>query len=157
MFNFTQQIKPFSCPCIFKIIFKIVGALNGSDFNRNSFNWNVRFNNTLKLSAETMLQLNAMYNSPTVSAQGKREGYIATNLAVKQYFFDNLLTATLQIRDLFSASTNEVVNESFDFYNYRYSKRESPVVMLNLRFNINNYKNNESENGNGNMEDDNGG
>jgi hypothetical protein len=104
-----------------------------------------------------MLQLNAMYNSPTVSAQGKREGYIATNLAVKQYFFDNLLTATLQIRDLFSASTNEVVNESFDFYNYRYSKRESPVVMLNLRFNINNYKNNESENGNGNMEDDNGG
>ena len=138
--------------------YKIVGASNGSDFNRNSFNWNVRFNNTIKFSPETMIQLNAMYNSPTVSAQGNRTGYLSTNLAIKQSLFDNLLTATLQIRDLFSSSTYESTNESSDFYNYRYSKRESPIVMLNLRFNINNYKNNESENGdgNGNMEGDNG-
>lgn len=121
--------------------YRIKGNINGLDFNRNSFNWNVRFNNTIKLSPETMIQLNAIYNSPTVSSQGRREGYMSTNLAVKQVLFNKLLTATLQIRDLFSAAKNEDVNESFDFYNYRYSERESPVVMLNLRFNINNYKN----------------
>ncbi len=135
--------------------YTISGRLNGSDFSKTSFNWNLRFNNSLKFGTETLIQLNAMYNSPTVSAQGKREGYIATNVAIKQNLFDNLLTATLQIRDLFSASTNESVSESIDFYNYRYSKRESPVVMLNLRFNINNYENNERENGEDNMGDDN--
>ncbi|MFZ4620734.1 MAG: TonB-dependent receptor domain-containing protein [Bacteroidota bacterium] len=125
--------------------YTIAGTLNGADLNRNSFNWNIRFNNTLKLGSETTIQLNAMYNSPTVSAQGRREGYVSTNIAVKQSLFERLLTATLQIRDLFSASTNETVSESFDFYNYRYSRRESPVIMLNLRFNINNYQMDENE------------
>jgi outer membrane receptor protein involved in Fe transport len=120
--------------------YKIKGQLNSTNFDRSSFNWNVRFNNTVKLSQETMIQLNLMYNSPTVSSQGKREGYLSTNLAVKQTFFNKMLTATLQVRDLFSAASNEAVNESFDFYNYRYSERESPVVMLNLRFNFNNFK-----------------
>ncbi len=125
--------------------YTIVGKLNGSDLNRSSFNWNVRWNNTLKLGSETTIQLNAMYNSPTISTQGRREGYVSTNIAVKQSLFDRLLTATLQLRDIFSASTNEVVSESFDFYNYRYSRRESPVIMLNLRFNINNYQIDENE------------
>jgi outer membrane receptor protein involved in Fe transport len=132
--------------------YTVEGQLNGMDFRRTSFNWNVRINNTLKLGAETMIQLNAMYNSPTVSAQGKREGYISNTIAIKQNLFD-ILTATLQVRDLFSSSTSEATNESFDFYNYRLSKRESPVVMLNLRFNINNYNNDEGENGEENMAD----
>lgn len=88
--------------------------------------------------------------------QGKRKGYVSTNLTVKQTLSDKLLTATLQVRDAFSASTQESVNESFDFYNYRYSKRESSVVILNLRFNINNYQNHENGNGNGNIEGENG-
>jgi hypothetical protein len=131
--------------------YRIAGQLNESDFGRTSFNWNVRINNTLKMGPGTMIQLNAMYNSPTVSAQGKREGYISNTIAIKQNFFD-VLTATLQIRDVFSSATSESTNESFDFYNYRYAKRESPVVMLNLRFNINNYTNDERDNGEEPME-----
>ncbi len=135
--------------------YRITGRLSGSDFSKSSFNWNVRCNNTVRLGAKTMIQVNAMYNSPTVSAQGTREGYFSSNVAVRQSLFDNLLTATLQVRDLFTPAINEAVNESFDFYNYRYSKRESPVVMLNLRFNINNYKSNERENGGDTMDEDN--
>ena len=64
---------------------------------------------------------------------------------------------TLQMRNDFSASTHESINESFDFYNYLYYKRQSPIVILNLRFKINNYKNTENEIGdrNGKMEEDN--
>lgn len=136
--------------------YKIEGRLNGIDFSRNSFNWSARFNNTIKISSATMIQLNAMYNSPTVSSQGNRKGYFSTNLAIKQNFFDRMITATLQIRDLFSASTQESTNESFDFYNYRYSQRESPMVMLNVRFNINNYKTEGREEGEENMDNGNG-
>lgn len=129
--------------------YKIKGQLNSTNFDRSSFNWNVRFNNTVKFSQETMIQINLMYNSPTVSSQGSREGYLSTNLAVKQTLLHKSLTATLQIRDLFSAASNKAVNESFDFYSYRYSQRESPVVMLNLRFNFNNFQERERDNSNG--------
>jgi outer membrane receptor protein involved in Fe transport len=131
--------------------YRIAGQLNQNDFRRTSFNWNVRINNTLKLGSGTMMQLNAMYNSPTVSAQGTREGYFSNTIAIRQSLFD-MLTATLQVRDLFASAGSEATNESFDFYNYRLSKRESPVVMLSLRFNINNYAADERDDGEENME-----
>ncbi len=131
--------------------YKIEGILYGQDFSRNSFNWNVRFNNTIKLSQSTQIQINASYNSPSVSAQGKREGFLFTNLAIKQELFDKALTATLQIRDVLGTSKFEFENKSFDFYSYRHMERESPIVMLNLRFNINNYKADRRERGDGDM------
>lgn len=121
--------------------YKIEGVLNGIPLSRESFNWNLRFNNNIKLFNSTQVQVNFIYNSPTVSSQGRREGFISTNFAIKQELLNRMLTATLQIRDLFGASKFESTNQSFDFYNYRNVKREWPIVMLNLRFNINNYKN----------------
>jgi hypothetical protein len=57
-----------------------------------------------------------------------------------------MLSVTLQVRDLFGTAEFEMQEESHDFYNYSHFKREAPIVMLNLRFNINNYKNNRREN-----------
>jgi len=125
--------------------YKIEGDLNGIPFSRNSFNWNLRFNNNIKLLSSTQLQINFMYNSPTVSSQGRREGFVSTNIGIKQDLLGKMLTATLQVRDLFGASKFKSESQSFDFYNYRSAEREWPMVMLNLRFNINNYKNERRE------------
>lgn len=121
--------------------YKIDGQLNGVPFTRTSFNWSARFNNSYKITPTTQLQLNINYDSPSVSSQGKREGFMSTNVAVKQELFDKRLSATLQVRDVFGTAKYEFTNESIDFYKYMYAERESPVVMLNLRLNINNYKN----------------
>jgi outer membrane receptor protein involved in Fe transport len=120
--------------------YRIKGMLYGEDFSKNSFNWSARFNNTITVSSSTQIQLNAFYNSPTVSAQGRREGFLFTNLALKQELFDKFLTATLQVRDVFGSAKFESVSESSDFYSYRHMERDSPIVMLNLKFNLNNYK-----------------
>lgn len=119
--------------------YRIDAAMNGADVNKNSFNWSLRFNNSVKVGLSTSFQLNTQYNSPSVSSQGRRESYISTNLGVKQELFDKFMTATLQVRDLFRTAKYEFVSESSDFYRYRYYKRESPVVMLSLRFNFNNF------------------
>ena len=126
--------------------YKIVGNLNGEPLDRNSFNWNIRFNNDFKLTPTTEIQFNLRYNSPTVSSQGRREGRFSTNFAVKREFFDKLVTAVFQLRNLFGAKF-ESTTQSPDFYNYRYTLLESPVVMLNLRLNLNNYKDNNPNNG----------
>lgn len=120
--------------------YKIEGILSNIPFSRNSFNWNLRLNNNIKLFNTTQLQINFMYNSPTVSSQGRREGFISTNFGIRQDLIGKMLTATLQVRDLFGASKFKSESSSYDFYNYRSAEREWPMVMLNLRFNFNNYK-----------------
>ncbi len=128
--------------------YRIEGKLNGEDFSRKSFNWNVRFNNTIKFSKRTSFQFNAIYNSPSVSSQGRREDFLYANVALRHEIFENLLTATLQVRDAFSTAKREYILETPDLYTYRYGTRAHPDVMLNLRFNINNYKQ-ERRGGNG--------
>ncbi len=120
--------------------YRITGALFGETFARESFNWNTRMSNAIKFNKSLQLQLDGIYDSPSVSSQGRREGFFTANVAVKFEIIDKLLSATLQVRDLFDSAKREAISQGADFYNYRYSTREAPVVMLNLKYNFNNYK-----------------
>ncbi len=137
--------------------YKIEGNYFDQDFSKKSFSWSVRFNNSIKLTSSTQIQLNGMYNSPVVSSQEERKGFFSTNLAVKQELFDKQLALTLQIRDLFKTSLHESTTRSADLYRYSSFEPEAPMVMLNARFNFNNYKKKdrgENQNGMNMIEDD---
>lgn len=120
--------------------YRIEGMLYDRPFSRENFNWNVRFNNAFHLHRNLQLQINTQYDSPTVSSQGRQEGFFSADLALKQTLFAQFMTATLQVRDIFGTEKYERFSRGLDFYNYNLSDRESPSVMLNLRFNFNNYK-----------------
>jgi len=136
--------------------YKIKGVLNNNPFSRETFSWSSRFNNSFKIFTATQVQFNTRYNSPTVSSQGKREGFFSSDLSVKQDFLNRQLTLILQVRDIFSTAKFESTSEGADFYTYNYFSRESPMVMLNLRFNFNSYKEERPER-NGDQENNNNG
>ncbi len=120
--------------------YQIKGRLEGERFFRDSFNWDVRLNHTVKLGKATRFQINGMYNSPTVSSQGRREGFFVTNLALRQDLLGKILSATLQVNDVFQSGKYEFTSEGKDFYSYTRFTREAPVVMLNMSFNFNDYE-----------------
>lgn len=120
--------------------YRIKGMLHNVPFSRESFNWSSRFNNSFKILSSTQIQFNTRYNSPTVSSQGKRKGFFSSDFAVRQDLINRQLTLILQVRDIFSTAKFESTSEGNDFYTYNYFTRESPVVMLNLRFNFNSFK-----------------
>ncbi len=120
--------------------YKIEGILFNEPFSRESISWNSRFNSVFKVSKSTTLQFNVNYNSPTVSSQGTREGFFTSDVAFKQDFFDRKLSLTVQVRDIFSTAKHEFSSQGQNFYRYNYFTRESPMVMLNLRYNFNNFK-----------------
>lgn len=120
--------------------YRIEGQFGDQDFSRNSFNWNLRFNNIIKFSQRLQIQINAIYNSPSVSSQGRREDFLYANFAIRHEVIENLLTATLQIRDVLGSAKREYTTETPTLYSYSYHTRESADVMLNLKFNFNNYK-----------------
>lgn len=120
--------------------YRINGVLFNEAFKRESFNWNLRGSNSIKWKSGTQLQLDGIYNSPSVATQGRREGFFTANIALKQEFFDRMIAATLQVRDVFRSAKEENISEGENFYNYRSSRREAPVVLLNLKYNFNHYK-----------------
>ncbi|MBE0539463.1 MAG: TonB-dependent receptor [Ignavibacterium sp.] len=120
--------------------YRIKGVMFNEAFERESFNWNTRFNNMFRVTSSTQLQFNVNYNSPGVSSQGTWEGFFTTDVSVKQDLFEKLLSLTLQVRDLFGTAKHEFTSTGQDFYTYNYFKRESPMVILNMRVNFNNFK-----------------
>jgi outer membrane cobalamin receptor len=150
-FNITDWWKMNLMGDLFN--YKVEGVLANQDFSRESTNWRTRFNSSFNISKSTRIQFNNAYNSKTVSSQGTRDGYLSSSIAVKQNLLENL-TATLQVRDLFSTAKNEFTSEGENFYNYSYLTRKAPMVMLNLNYNINNYKSNKDRNEDGNGEEE---
>lgn len=116
------------------------GELLGQTFSEEDFNWSTRFSNEFKVLPSTEVQVNGRYHSPRMSAQGQRGGHFTTDAALKQQFFGKKLAVTLQIRDIFGTSKREYTSTGEDFYLHRSSDRKSPVVMLSINYNFNNYK-----------------
>ncbi len=120
--------------------YKVEGTLYDEPFSRTSLNWGSRVNNTFFLGEFTKLQFNGNYNSPSVSAQGTREGYYTLNVAVSRDFIKRKLSVVAQVRDVLSTARHEFTSEGPDFYNYILYKRKSPYFSVTLTYKLNNYK-----------------
>ncbi len=127
--------------------YRVKGQLFDQDFSRSSFNWSVRLNNDFRLGENTRFQFNTRYRSPSVTSQGRSEGFITADLAVKQQFLDRKLSLTLQARDLFNTMHHEYTSEGPNFYYYRYMDFPSPMLSLTITYIFNNYKKPEKRRG----------
>jgi len=110
------------------------------DRNLESNNWRARFNNNFTLSKAIKLQLNAMYNSPTITAQGRSESSFTLNAGARLTLIDNKLTATINVRDVLDSGIHTFTSSGDDFYRYSVSDRIAPVFSATLKYNFNNYK-----------------
>ncbi len=120
--------------------YQVEGELNNVSFDKQSFNWSARINNTFKIGKSTRIQLSAMYHSPSVSAQGRSKGYFFTNAAVRQDFWNRKLSATLQLRDILGTARHEFTSEGPGFYSYNKFSRQPRMLSFTLTYNFNNYK-----------------
>jgi outer membrane receptor protein involved in Fe transport len=120
--------------------YRIVGNLNGRDVDQQSNNWNARLSNTFNITKTTKLQIDGMYNSPTTSAQGHRDGFAFTNLAVRQDLFKNKLNVTFSIRDVLNTAKFGFESSGTNFYSKTKSDMKSPIFSLTLSYKINNFK-----------------
>ena len=120
--------------------YRVEGILYDEEFSRESFNWNTRLNTTFKFGTSTRVQINGIYYGPSVSSQGRREGFYTTNAAIRQDLWNKKLALTLQLRDILGTAKHEFTSEGTDFYSYTEFSRKSPVVIFALTFNFNRYR-----------------
>jgi hypothetical protein len=122
--------------------------------DRQSTNWNSRFNNTFRLWKNGVFQINSRYNSATVTAQGTSKGYFSVDAAFRMTFLNKSLSANLQVRDLLGTSLREYTSEGPGFYtHYKYDPK-SPVVAVTISYRFNNFKTKRNAGQGGTQDDD---
>jgi len=120
--------------------YKLIGSISEADVANSSTNYDSRLNLNFRFTPTTRLQVQGFYQGPSITAQGRREDFLMTSAAIKQDFFKEKLSATLQIQDIFGTGSFNFVAEGPNFYDSINRVRESQVVRLTLGFRINNYK-----------------
>ncbi|MFO7651360.1 MAG: TonB-dependent receptor [bacterium] len=134
--------------------------LQTPDETRSSFNWGGRLGNEFRLPWGTRLQFNAGYRSPSVTAQGRTEGFIRTDVGIRQQFFGRRLSVALSVRDLLGSSRHEFTSEGPGFYSRDAFERAWPSASLSLTWNFNNFRpdrRQRQDDGEGEMDDNGGG
>ncbi|MCU7495725.1 MAG: TonB-dependent receptor [Ignavibacteria bacterium] len=134
--------------------YRLKSDLNGIPVEKSSFNWRLRMSNSIKLSSTLQLQLNGNYESPSVSLQERRKGSFMSDLALKKDLMDKQLSITLQVRDILGTHRHESTTESTGLYSFNKFSMEAPMVMLNLRYSINNFKQSDRKSGNNDSGED---
>jgi len=129
--------------------YRLKGTLSDKEYEQHDFSWNARFNNTFKAGMNTRFQLDFMYQSPTIKAQGSMEGFFSASMAYKQDFFNRKMSATLQVRDVFGTWKHASTTVGTDFNQYSQFIPKTPIVMLTLSYKINNYNVKPQRNSNG--------
>ena len=110
------------------------------DTPRTSLNWRTRVGSEFKLPTGTRLQASGSYHSPSATSQGEREGFLMTDVAVRQELFGRRLSLTLQVNDVLGTGVNEFTSEGERFYSHTRFTRDAPVVMLNVSYKFNNFR-----------------
>ncbi|MCF7885754.1 MAG: TonB-dependent receptor [Candidatus Marinimicrobia bacterium] len=120
--------------------YRIEGSGEYDNIERESFNWTTRLNSTFNIGNNARLQINQFYNSPSISTQGEREAFYATNASLRMDFLQKTLTGILQVRDIFDTGQWEFESSGEGFSTRGRFSRAAPTVTLTLRYNINNYR-----------------
>lgn len=129
--------------------YKVEGEIEGRSIDQTSNNWHARFSNTFSLTKTTKLQFDGMYHSPRTTAQGKREGFMFTNFAVRQDLFKNKLNLTLSVRDVFNTAKFGFEASGSNFYSKRNFDMKSPVFAITVSYKLNNYRQKKEPGSNG--------
>jgi len=120
--------------------YSIEGNVADRQVSAHSINWDFRLNNTFTITPSTRLQVTARYQSGSATEQGESKGSFMSSITVRQDLFKRKFSISLAIQDPLRTGKRENYINDPAFYAHETFRRESPVIMLNLSYRINNYK-----------------
>jgi len=119
--------------------YKVTGELNERSFDQQSYSYNLRVNNTLILKGDWRVQLTGKYNSKIVTALGNQSENYSMDASIKKDFNKKKMSASIQVRDVFSTSMNMSETWNTNLYTYRVSEPVTPTINVALSMRVNNY------------------
>ncbi len=119
---------------------RLEGIIDSIPFSQKGRTWSLRSMNTLTISKGTRVQFGGIFNGPDIMAQGEREPFFIVNGGLRQEIIPGSLNLIVQVRDILSTGRFKHTSSGANFYVQQEHKRKSPVLILGLSYNFNNYR-----------------
>lgn len=103
---------------------------------KEDFSWIAKLSTMIFLSKDFNLQINANYNSPIVTAQGRIKEVFTTDFAAKKDFLDGQLSVTFRVSDIFNTRKMDSETNGINFISTSYRKMESRVAFLGISYRL---------------------
>ena len=110
------------------------------DDDEESWNWQLAVNNNLDVAKNTRVRMEAYYVGPMVSTQGRVNGFFYLNLAARQQFPKQKLTAALVVRDILSSAKYINTRSGTGMETLSKIYPRSPLFTLTMTYTFNNFK-----------------
>ncbi len=134
--------------------YTIDGEIEGENIDNESLNHKVRGTANVRFTKNANLQMFGMYYSPSVTSQGRRDGFYFTGFGYKHLFFDRKLTLSLRVRNPFGNFKWDFTSEGSNFENRFVRRPNFPVFYVGLTYRINEgFKRRKYNGGNGTSQD----
>lgn len=125
------------------------GQYNGIDLSTNNLAYTENFKTIIKPDQKTELQLFLNYNSPIALPQFYLSEIYYADIALKRRLFNNKFSVSLTLTDIFNTRNWEIQSDNSIYKLNNYSKSETRLIWLGLKYNFNSYKSSKSrKNGN---------
>lgn len=128
---------------------------------KKSLSWNVKSIANVMLPANYSMQLIGSYNAPYYIAQGQNKGNYSVDFGLRKSFFNNKLSANLNVRDIFNSRKDRVNSWGSNFTQQTLTYYNGRMLGVNVTYNFGsgkvhkqrNRQNNDDNSNNENMMD----
>lgn len=110
------------------------------DDDEESWNWQLAINNNFDVAKNTRVRLEAYYVGPMVSTQGRVDGFFYLNIAARQQFPKQKLTASLVVRDILSTAKYINTRSGIGMETLTKIYPRSPLFTMTLTYTFNNFR-----------------
>ncbi len=117
--------------------YNIEGQTNNQPINTSSINHSFRTNLVFRLGKNITLSANAMYNSPSVTAQGKRGAFFTNGISYRHQVLDRRGTITLSARNPVGKFRWEFESQGEGFDDYFYRQPYMPILTAGFSYRLN--------------------
>ena len=118
----------------------ITANVDGIKNSRSAFSWSTQLVNSFDFTETTSFQIIGSYASKTVRSQGELSDYYFVDAALKQQFFNDRISISLQLKDVFQSLNYELTTETQNMDLLGDFNNESPIFLFNISYKFSNYK-----------------
>lgn len=166
LLTYVNGVKQLKLGCDFDIAYSInknmtinpafslfsttsTGQYNEIDLSTNSFAWTGNIKAVVKPMKRTEMQLFLSYNAPIELPQFTLSEIYYADIAVKRSFFDNRLSASLTLTDVFDTRNWQIDSYNAIYSLKNHSKSETRMLWIGLTYTLSTFKAGKSPKGAG--------
>jgi len=135
----TRALKFVTANLNTNIFYNTIDASElGGSGRQSIFTMSTNFNAVFTVTKTTMVQLTSIYRSARQTAQGKIYPTFVMNIGARQNLFNNKLSITCTISDLFKTLEQRTLLQGISFKQNSYNRRDARVFYLGLSYRFGN-------------------